>query len=88
MNITTTDTTKNTLLARTEVKAQIMFNGVTPSVADVQKNVAAKLSAEEARVVVKTIYTKYGGGSADVVAYVYDDEATQKRVEPNVKVKK
>ena len=88
MDIAKLDTVKNALLSRTEAIAQINFSGVTPSNADVQAGLAKKLGVDAERVVVKRIGTVYGGGSAIVKAYAYDDEATQKRVEPPVKEKK
>ena len=88
MNIEKIESKKNPVLKRMEGTAHLSFTGVTPSEAEVRKGIAQKLGADEARVVINRIATKYGGGGATVSLYVYEDDAAQAKVEPRKKAAK
>jgi len=76
------------LLPRTEVKAEITFQGVTPSKKDLQKQIASSLKTDENFIVVKQIKTLFGQQKANVRALQYESEEALKKVEPKQKVKK
>jgi len=79
------------LLARLEIKAKISFSAnATPSNDDVKAAIAKEVGKDAKLVVVKHIYTKFGDASADVFAYVYDndkklDELENKHKKPKKK---
>jgi len=74
------------LLSRKEVTAVLSFpQKATPSNADVQKQLADAVKADQKTVVVKQILTRYGEQTADVRAYVYDSEDALKKIEPKSK---
>ena len=76
------------LLARTMVTATLEFEKSTPSYADVTSLLAANLKSDEKLVVIRHIYNSFGAKKADVIAYVYNDEAKKQLIEPKLKVKK
>lgn len=79
----------NELLSRTEVSLNLLYEGkTTPSLADLKKEVVAKLSADETCVAVKRIDGKFGGGTGTAVVYIYKSAEDLKTIEPRVKVKK
>ncbi len=82
MELSITEKKDNGLLSRTEVCGTLLFQNATPSNADVAKNLATKLAADEKLVVVKQIKTKFGAKSAELCAYVYKDASALKRIEP------
>ncbi|MBN2880697.1 30S ribosomal protein S24e [Candidatus Woesearchaeota archaeon] len=75
-------------LDRKLVEAEITFKETTPNRMDVRKSVAAKAGAKEELVVVREIKNKYGRGLAQVKAYIYNDEASMKKVETPEMIKK
>jgi ribosomal protein S24E len=82
MELNITDKKEQKLLSRLEVSATISFNGsVTPSNDAVKDAIAKKIGKDIKLVVVKGIYTKYGDSSADVNAYVYDNEKKLDEIE-------
>lgn len=79
----------NPLLSRTEIKAELnFFKEPIPKKEDVKKKLASIEKANENLVVVKTIYSSFGTGKADVVAYIYKSEEELKNIEPQKKEKK
>src|SRR3989338_1456729 len=82
MELSINEKKDNGLLSRTEICGTLSFQNATPSNADVAKNLASKLAADEKLVVVKKIKTKFGAKSADLCAYVYKDASALKRIEP------
>ncbi len=79
----------NPLLSRIEIKAELnFFKDPIPKKEDVKKKFASIEKANESLVVVKTIYSSFGTGKADVVAYIYKSEKELKNIEPQKKEKK
>ncbi len=78
MNLTITEKTNNPLLSRTEVQANIIFEGSTPKRVQVQKALAKSLKADEKMVIVQTIHTSFGEPKAHIVAHAYSDEKAMK----------
>lgn len=72
---------ENPLLHRTEIKALLTWEGATPSNEKVKKEIASQLKADEKLVIVKHIYTKFGTTTADVLAYLYEDQESMKTIE-------
>ncbi|MBD3318792.1 hypothetical protein GF342_02695 [Candidatus Woesearchaeota archaeon] len=88
MELDITNTVDNVLLGRKEIKATLKYTGTTPSNAQVQEAIAAKVNGSKEQTVVKSIYTAFGGNRAKVTAFVYESAEAQKVVEPPVKTKK
>ena len=78
---------ENVLLKRTEIKAKVTFEQVTPKNDDIKKAIAKEAKCDEALTSVRHIYTDFGKREATVEAYCYQDEATMKLLE-NIKEKK
>jgi len=76
------------LLSRTLVKANLEFDGSTPSYAEVATALASSLKSDEKLLVIRHVYNHFGAKKADVVAYVYSDEQKKQFIEPKLKVKK
>jgi len=76
---------ENPLLSRTEVSAEAVFEKATPSKADIKKQIASELKADENLVVVKNIYTDYGSPSAKITAFVYNSKEAMEKTEPKPK---
>ncbi len=82
MQLDITDKKEQKLLSRVEVKGIVRFDsGATPSNDNVKEAIAKSVGKDMKLVVVKNIYTHYGASSADVNAYVYDNEAKLKELE-------
>ncbi len=81
---------KNAILqGRKEVLCSIAFEkGATLKQGDVMRLVAEKMKQDEKLVKVKHIRQLFGERKVNVVAYVYQDEATLKRFETINKKKK
>jgi ribosomal protein S24E len=75
------------LLDREEVYA-IVKARVTPSLNEMQEEIAKKLEKKKELVVVKNVYPRYGKQESSVVAYVYNSEESLKKYEPKKKEKK
>ncbi|MFC1728237.1 30S ribosomal protein S24e [Nanoarchaeota archaeon] len=69
------------LLSRTEVDIEITYEGITPSRADIKKQIASQLNTDEKLVVVRKIDAQYGEKNAEVLAYSYKNEEDMKRIE-------
>ena len=76
------------LLSRTMVNASLEFEKATPSYPEVTALLATSLKTDEKLVAVKHIYNLFGAKKAEVIAYVYADEAKRQLIEPKVKEKK
>ena len=75
------------LLSRTKVEVEIEFDKATPSNEDVKAQLVKDLGKDEKLIVVKNIYTNFGLKKAKSMSYVYDDEESLKRIEPQPKKK-
>ena len=76
------------LLARTMVKASLEFEKSTPSYAEVTSLLAGNLKSDEKLIAIRHIYNSFGAKKAEVIAYLYNDEAKKQLIEPKLKVKK
>ena len=86
MNIKILEQKKQPLLSRTEVTAEVTFEGTkTPSKSEVKKNIAAQTKSDEKLAVVKSIYNHSGSTIAQAVVYVYVSADEMKRIEPRDK---
>lgn len=82
LELNITDKKEEKLLSRLKVEGKLKFEGSsTPSNDQVRELIAKNLRKDAKLVVVKNIYTKYGSASADVLAYVYDNERKLKELE-------
>jgi ribosomal protein S24E len=82
MDLKITDKKDEKLLQRACVKGVADFGkAVTPSNDAVKDAIAKHLGKDAKLVVVKHIYTKFGSHSADVIAYVYDNEKKHNELE-------
>ena len=72
---------KNPLLNRTEIEGVIEFDDKTPSRIEVKAELAKKAKAKEDLVVISHIYTSFGARKARVIANVYDDAESMKKLE-------
>jgi ribosomal protein S24E len=89
MELNIIDKKEHKLLSRLEVKATISFgSNPTPSNQSVKDALAKNLEKDIKLVVIKHIYTKYGDTSANVEAYVYDNEIKLKELEKKDKKSK
>ena len=75
------------LLSRTKVEAEIVFEKATPSREEIKSKLAKDLGKDEKLIAVKGIYTDYGLKKARNVSYVYENEESLKRIEPQIKEK-
>ncbi len=69
------------LLSRERVTGYVYFEGTTPSMKEVHGTLAKKIKANEAHVVVRHIYPKYGMQKAKFIAHVYENDAMMKKFE-------
>ena len=88
LELTITSKTEEPLLSRTMLKANVSFEKATPSYQELTSLIASKAKAEEKLVAIRHVYTSFGKGNAEVIAYVYKDEAKKQFIEPKVKEKK
>ena len=73
---------ENKPLARKEIEFKVLHSGgATPSRADVRAKIVAQYDADEARVVVRSLTTKFGCDHSEGIARIYDSEEQMKRVE-------
>lgn len=75
LNLNISQKKQEKLLGRTEIHGKIEFAKAATSSNDAVKDAIAKsLSVEPKLVVIKHIYTNFGTNSAEIIAYVYDNE--------------
>lgn len=75
------------LLKRRELDIEVGFEGATPKKDDLKKELSGFLKSKDNVVVVKHIYTNFGGISAKAEVFVYQDVESLKNIE-RVKEKK
>ena len=88
MQINTTSKKEEPLLSRTMLKATLEFEKATPSNQEAITLLATHLKTDEKLIAIRHVYTLFGDKKAEVVAYVYSDEAKKQFIEPKAKVKK
>ena len=76
------------LLSRAMVRASIDFEKSTPSYAETASLLASSLKADEKLIAIRHIYTYFGNKKAQVIAYLYADDAKKQLIEPKKKEKK
>jgi ribosomal protein S24E len=88
MELKVTKETKQPLLKRVHVQAELAFAGkATPSNVDVAKAVAERMATKADAVAVRHIYTDFGKNAAAVEAYVYESKDLLDKTEAKHKVK-
>ena len=76
---------ENKLLSRKEILAKIPNTGSTPSRADIRKELAKKLKADESLIVINLAQNYFGDSVVNVRAKVYDTkEALEKYARPHM----
>lgn len=89
MHITITEKKDNPFLKRVEMKGTLVFEGATPSNAQVGEALAKELKAASAELVVmKHVYTKFSHQEADFTAVAYHTPEAKKLTEKLPKKKK
>ena len=76
------------LLGRTNVTANISFEGATPARDKVRKEIAKALGEKEEHIIIKTIQNNYGKQEARVEAAIYKKIEDAKAVEHKSLIKK
>lgn len=85
MNLEITEKKENKLLARTEIVAQITFEGKVPSRENVRENLSNQLKQDQKLIIVRNIKIDYGQHKGTVKALVYEDENILKELENSKK---
>ena len=78
---------KNEHLKRREVRIEVEAEK-TPSLVEMQTQVAEKLKAASELVVVKSIRSNFGKNQFQIDAFVYSSVGDKTKFEPKIKVKK
>lgn len=85
MNLKIKKQEKQPLLSRTEVTAEITFEGKTPSRFEVVQALSKELKSKPELTLVKHIYTEFGATSGDIEAFVYDDKRVMDVLEKKIR---
>jgi len=72
---------EDSLLSRTKIEAEVIFDKSTPSNQEVKSKLSKDLGKEEKLIVIKGIYTIRGLKKAKNLSYVYKNEEALKRIE-------
>ena len=88
VQINVTNKKEEPLLSRTIVTANLEFEKATPSYPEITALLATHLKADEKLVALRHVYNSFGAKKAEVIAYVYNDEAKKQFIEPKLKEKK
>ena len=78
MTIDILEKTEQPLLSRTDILAEVTFEGPVPSRKDLKVKLASKLNLKDEFIVIRRIDTAYGFRKAKVFASVYKDEKALK----------
>ena len=76
------------LMGRETITAECEFDGATPSTLELRNRLAAQLAVKEELVVVKNVFTEFGSKSGKVIACVYKDADSLKKVESEKTIKR
>ncbi|MBW2992082.1 hypothetical protein KY345_02580 [Candidatus Woesearchaeota archaeon] len=71
---------ENPVLKRTEIEAELVFTGPTPSKETVKNEIASQTKADAELVEVKEIKTDFGNQSGKALIYVYQDAESKKEM--------
>ena len=88
MELKIIDVKDEPLLSRKLVRAQAEFEKSTPSYAEVTSSLSSSLKTDEKLIAIRHIYNSFGARKADIIAYIYNDEAKKQLIEPKLKEKK
>ena len=81
MNITINTKNENPLLQRVEITGVVVFEGATPSNAQVVEALAAKVKADVSQVVLRHIYNTFSKHEARFEAVAYASVDARKKTE-------
>ncbi len=81
MNIEIKEQREEKLLGRKTIKANISFEGKTPSRKEIRTELAKAIKEKEEKIIIKHIYTQYGGNKAEIEAAVYNKIEDAKAIE-------
>jgi len=82
MNVNILSTTENKMLDRTEVDAEVAFDGPTPKRAELKQAVGAKIGANPELMVLREVSTTFGRKSARITAHIYPNKELLMSTEP------
>ncbi len=85
MKLEITEKKNNELIGRVEIKAHLVYQGVTPSNADITADVAKQLKVDESLVVVKQIKGIFSKQESNVTAVAYKDAKVKLKYEMSTK---
>ncbi len=88
LQINITNKKEEPLLSRTLIKGTVDFEKATPSYSEVTSLIAMHLKSDDKLIAIRHIYNTFGAKKAEVIAYVYSDEAKKQFIEPKIKEKK
>ncbi len=78
---------RNNLLKRKEVKV-VFEAGSNPGFEESMKKVAQHFKADESKIALKNVKSKFGRNTFLIDAFIYDSAEDRERIEPKIKVKK
>ncbi len=87
MELKITNKKEEPLLFRTEILAEGIAEGATPSNADIKKVIASELKSDESLIVIENIKTYFGSLSFLVRVHKYKDAEALKKVVKQKKAK-
>lgn len=85
MNLQIKEQKTNALLSRKEVRATLAYEQVTPRREELKKQLATAMKADASKLVIRHIHPIYGERKAELLVFIYDDEASLKTLEPEKK---
>lgn len=72
---------KSRLLPRTDVVVEIThIEGVTPSEDHVKVELSKHFKCDKELIVVEHIYTNFGSGKSEIIAYIYADKNSMEKI--------
>jgi small subunit ribosomal protein S24e len=74
MEVTIISQNENKLLNRTEITAEAMFDGTTPTRMEIKKELAKKIKADIEHIVLRKIMNIFGERKVKVIAFNYKDK--------------
>jgi small subunit ribosomal protein S24e len=81
MELTIIEETEQPIFKRTHLACEATFEASVPSRGVVAQRLCEKRDVKPELVVIRTITSRFGGGTARIDAYVYTDAETLKRLE-------
>ena len=73
------------LLSRKDYTIELSYEGATPSKEETKKKLAEFLKHDTNLIVLKHIYPKFGERKVDILAYLYKDHESLKKIEEHKK---